>query len=337
MKAIIYNKYGPADVLQIKEIDRPVPEKNEVLIKIHSAEVTKSDCELRSFNFAVKWFWLPLRLAWGVFRPKTKVLGGYFSGEIVGVGINVSKFVVGDEIFGTTQTGGGAYCEYLCLPDSYTFVKKPSNTRYEESAAVPLGGLNALHFMRKANIKIGEKVLINGAGGSIGIFAVQIAKNMGAEVTAVDSYAKSKMLHRIGADHVIDYAQVDVTNQDKKYDVVFNMVVGCRYNKIIKILNANGRYLMANPKLADMLRSAITSKLTDKTVIFAFAEEKKEELIELRGMLEAGTIIPIVDKIYPPDQIAQAHRRVESEQRIGMIVLSFDPQNPKPDFATIKA
>jgi len=324
MKAIVYNKYGSPDVLQVTEIEKPKPKDNEVLIKIHSTEVTKADCEMRSFNFAVKWFWLPLRLMWGIFKPKKNVLGGYFSGEIEDVGKNVAKLVVGDQIFGCTQMRFGAYGEYICLPDSYTIVKKPSNMRYEEAAAVPLGGLNALHFMRKANIKEGEAVLINGAGGSIGTFAIQIAKDMGAEVTAVDSPIKEAMLCQLGVDYFVDYTQEKVTEQDKTYDVIFNMVASSRYSDFINVLNSNGRYLMGNPKLVDMLRSVVTSKFTDKKAIFSFAGEKKEELIALRTMIEAGKIRSVVDKIYSFNQIVQAHERVEAEQRIGIVVLSFD-------------
>ncbi|PCI69118.1 MAG: NAD(P)-dependent alcohol dehydrogenase [Piscirickettsiaceae bacterium] len=324
MKAIVYNKYGSPDVLQIKEIEKPKPKDDEVLIKVHSAEVTKSDCEMRSFKFAVKWFWLPLRLAWGIFKPKKKVLGGYFSGQIEGVGKNVTKLVVGDKIFGATQMQFGAYGEYLCLPANYTLVKKPSNMSYEEAAAVPLGGLNALHFMRKANIKKGEKVLINGAGGSIGTFAIQIAKDMGAEVTAVDSSIKETILRQLGVNHFVDYTQENVTNQGKTYDVIFNMVANSRYADFVKILNSNGRYLMGNPKLVDMLRSVVTSKLTNKTAMFSFAGEKEEELITLRMMIEAGKIRSVIDKIYSLNQIVQAHQRVETEQRKGIVVLSYD-------------
>lgn len=324
MKAIVYNKYGPANVLHLKEIEKPVPKDNELLIKVHSAEVTKADCEMRSFNFAVKWFWLPLRLVWGVFKPKKKVLGGYFSGEITEVGKNVTKFIVGDKIFGSTQMRFGAYGEYICLPDSYSIVKKPDNMSYEEAAAVPLGGLNALHFMRKANIKKGETVLINGAGGSIGTFAIQIAKEFGAEVTAVDSSIKETMLRQLGADHFIDYARKDVTKQDKKYDIIFNMVAYSRYSDFINIVKSKGRYIVGNPKLTDMMRSVVTSKFTDKKTIFSFAGEKKEELIALRGMIEAGKIRSIIDKVYSINQIVEAHQRVEAEHRIGITVLSFD-------------
>ena len=324
MKAIVYNKYGPPNVLQIKEIEKPGVKDDEVLIKVHSVEVTKSDCEMRSFKFAVKWFWLPLRVVWGVFKPKKKILGGYFSGEIESVGKNVTKFVIGDKVFGSAQMRFGAYAEYLCLPASYTIVKKPSNMCYEDAAAVPLGGLNALHFMKKAKIKKGVTVLINGAGGSIGTFAIQIAKGMGAEVTAVDHSIKETMLRQLGVDHFIDYTKENVTKQGKTYDVIFNMVANSRYSDFINILNANGRYLMGNPKLVDMLRSVVTSKFTEKTAMFSFAGEKEEELIELRTMIEAGKIKSVVDKIYPFNQIVQAHKKVEAEQRIGIVVLSFD-------------
>ena len=192
MKAIVYTKYGPPEVLEIKEIEKPVPVDDEILIRIHAVEATKADCELRSFNFAVKWFWLPLRVAMGISKPKKQVLGGYFAGEVVTVGKDVSKFKKGDHVFGTTRLLFGAYGEYVCLPGNYTIVPKPHNMSFEEAAALPLGGLNALHFMKKANIRKGEKILINGAGGSIGTFAVQIAKAMGAEVTAVDSTIKVK-------------------------------------------------------------------------------------------------------------------------------------------------
>lgn len=330
MKAIMYNKYGPPDVLQVADIEKPKPKDDEVLIKVQASEVTKADCEMRSFNFAVKWFWLPLRLVWGIFKPKKNILGGYFSGDIEGIGTNVTKFKVGDKIFGSTQMRLGAYGEYLCLPDSYTIVRKPRNMSYEEAAAVPLGGLNALHFMMKANIKEGETVLINGAGGSIGTFAIQIAKEMGAEVTAVDSPIKEKMLRQLGADYFIDYTQENVTEQNKTYDVIFNMVANSRYSDFINIVNPNGRYLMGNPKLVDMLRSVITSTFTDKKTIFVFAGEKKEELISLRTMIEAGKVISVVDKIYSFNQIVQAHQRVETEQRIGIVILSFDSEK-KPN------
>lgn len=323
MKAIIYKKYGEADVLQLETIDRPVPKENEVLIKVHAAEATKADCELRSFRFPVKWFWLPLRMAMGITKPKRTVLGGYFSGEIVSLGKNVSTFNKGDQVFGTANLRMGAYGEYMCLPETYTIVPKPGNMSFEEAAAVPLGGLNALHFLTKAKIKSGEKVLINGAGGSIGIFGVQIAKSMGAEVTAVDSAIKETMLRTLGADHFINYGEKDFTQMSAKYDVIFDMVAKSSYCGCINSLSPGGRYLMANPRLSDMIRSVITTKCSDKTALFAFAGEKEQELLTLKNMIEDGKIKPVVDKVYTMNQAADAHRRVETEQRLGSIVISM--------------
>lgn len=180
MKAITYSRYGPPDVLQLKDVEKPKPEDDEVLIKIRAVEVTKSDCEMRSFKYSVKWFWLPLRIAFGVRKPRRQILGSYFSGEIESTGKDVIHFSVGDQVFGAARLRLGAYGEYVALPASYTIVAKPNNMSFAEAAAVPLGGLNALHFMRRAEIRAGEKVLINGAGGSIGAHAVQVAKSMEA-------------------------------------------------------------------------------------------------------------------------------------------------------------
>jgi NADPH:quinone reductase-like Zn-dependent oxidoreductase len=322
MKAVVYTKYGSPDVLQLKEVDKPIPRNDEVLIKVYAAEATKTDCELRSFNFQVKWFWLPLRIAMGLIKPKKQILGGYFAGEVESVGKDVSKFKKGDQIFGTTKLRLGAYGEYVCLPASYTLVPKPHNVSFEEAAAVPLGGLNALHFLRKANIRKGEKVLVNLAGGSIGSFGVQIAKAMGAEVTAVDSTIKEDMLSRIGADHFFAYTKEDFTKSGQTYDVIFDMVAKSSYSECVRTLNPKGRYLMANPRISDMLRSVLTSKFTDKAAIFVFAGEKEEELLALKEMIEEGKIKAIVDKIFPLDQFAEAHQRVETEQRLGPVVIS---------------
>ncbi len=324
MKAIVYKEYGPPDVLQVKEVEKPTPKDDEILIKVHAAEVTKADCELRSFKFQVKWFWLPLRIALGLTKPKRQILGGYFAGEVASVGKKVAKFKKGDLIFGATRLRMGAYAEFLCLPESYTLVPKPHNISFEAAAAVPLGGLNSLHFLSKANIQNGEKVLINGAGGSIGIFGVQIAKAMGAEVTAVDSAIKEEMLRRAGADHFIDYAREDFSESGQTYDVIFSMVAKSSYLKCINALKPGGCYLMANPRISDMLRSVFTTWFTDKKSIFAFAGEKEEALFTLKRMIEDGKINAIVDKVYPCEQAAEAHRRVEAERRLGSIVLSLN-------------
>ncbi|MCB1103102.1 MAG: NAD(P)-dependent alcohol dehydrogenase [Opitutaceae bacterium] len=322
MKAVVYDRYGPPEVLHIGEVPTPVPKDHEILVRVRSAEVTKGDCEMRSFRFAVKWFWLPLRIFMGIRRPRKPILGGYFSGEIETVGAAVTRFKPGDAVFGCAGMRLGAYGEYLCLPDDYTIVPKPGKLSFAEAAAVPLGGLNALHFMRRARLQPGESVLINGAGGSIGTFAVQIAKSMGATVTVVDHTIKADLLRNLGADHFIDYTREDFTAGGQTYDVIFNMVARNNYARSIACLNPNGRYLTANPKLSDMIRSVLTSRFTDKTAIFAFAGETKEELLSLNTMIEAGEVRSVVDRIYARAQAAAAHHRVESEQRLGAIILA---------------
>lgn len=323
MKAITYSSYGPPEVLRLSAVEKPVPKSDEILIKVRAAEATKADCELRSFKYSVKWFWLPLRIALGVRRPKRQILGGYFSGEIESHGKDVEHFSVGDQVFGSAQLRLGGYGEYVALPASYTFVAKPRNMSFEEAAAVPLGGLNALHFMRLAKIQAGEKVLINGAGGSIGAHAVQIAKSMGAEVSAVDSTIKEDFLRRIGADHFIDYTKSDFAARGRTYDVVFDMVPGSSYTACMKALKSDGRYFSGNPRLSVMLRSVFTTRFTKKTARFAFARETKEELLELKQMIEDGKIRSIVDRVYPMEQAADAHRRVEAEQRLGAVVIAI--------------
>ncbi len=323
MKAITYSTYGSPDVLQLKDVEQPKPEDDEVLIKVRAVEVTKSDCEMRSFNYSVKWFWLPLRIALGVRKPRRQILGGYFAGEIESVGKGVTQFSTGDSVFGAARLRLGAYGEYVALPASYTIVAKPNNMSFAAAAAVPLGGLNALHFMRQAEIKTGEKILINGAGGSIGAHAVQIAKSMGAEVTAVDSPIKEAFLRRMGVDHFIDYTQEDFSTNGRTYDIIFNMVPGSSYAACIKALSPKGRYFSGNPRLSVMLRSVFTTWFTNKTARFAFAQETQEELSTLKQMIEAGTIGSIVDRVYSMEQAAEAHRRVETEQRLGAIVIAI--------------
>ncbi|MBT2969389.1 MAG: NAD(P)-dependent alcohol dehydrogenase [gamma proteobacterium symbiont of Ctena orbiculata] len=323
MKAVVYTKYGPPEVLHVEEVVPPIPEDDELLIRVRAAEATKADCEMRGFNFQVKWFMPSLRLMLGLFKPRKRILGGYFAGEVEAIGKEVTRFNKGDSLFGSTKLRLGAYAEYMTLPQHYTLVRMPVNLTYAEAAAVPLGGLNALHFMRKAEIKSGEKVLVNGAGGSIGTFGVQIAKTMGAEVTAVDSGIKEEMLREIGADHFIDYTREDFTESEQSYDVIFSMVAKTPFKKCIKLLNRNGRYLLANPRVSDMLRSIMVSRFSDKQAMFAFAGETEEELNTLREMIEKGEIGPTVDKVYPMEEAVEAHRSVETEQRLGSIVITL--------------
>ncbi len=323
MKAITYANYGSPDVLQLKEVKKPVPKDDEILIHVRAAEATKADVEMRSFRFAVKWFWLPLRIAFGVRKPKRQILGGYFSGDVESLGKDVTQFTMGDQVFGAASLRLGAYGEYVALPASYAIVVKPTNMSFSEAAAVPLGGLNALHFMRLAGIQPGDKVLINGAGGSIGAHGVQIAKSMGAEVTAVDSTIKENMLRRMGANHFIDYTKENFAAMGRTYDVIFDMVAGSSYTACIKILNPNGRYLSGNPRLSVMIRSVFTTRFTNKTARFAFAGETKADLLTLKEMIEDGRIKSIVDRVYPMEKAPDAHRRVETEQRLGAVVIAI--------------
>ena len=324
MKAITYAAYGPPEVLTVEEVEKPTCADDEVLIRVRAAEATKSDCELRSFEYSVKWFWLPLRIALGVRKPKRRVLGGYFAGEIEEVGSDAEGFAPGDAVYASAQLRLGGYGEYVALPASYTIVRKPANMSFAEAAAVPLGGLNALHFMRLANVQQGEKVLINGAGGSIGGYGVQIAKAMGAEVTAVDAGIKEDFLRRIGADHFVDYEREDFSRRTSVYDVVFDMVAGSSFAACVGVLKPHGRYFCGNPRLATMMRCLFTQRFTEKTARFAFARETREELLALTGMIEAGEIGPIVDRVFPMEQVADAHRLVQTEQRCGAIVIEID-------------
>ena len=330
MKAITYANYGSPEVLQLSEVEKPVPKDGEVLIRVQAAEATKSDVEMRRFKFAVTWFWLPLRIAFGLRKPTRQILGGYFSGEVESLGKDVTQFSTGDQVFGAAGLRLGAYGEYVALPASYAIVTKPTNMSFAEAAAVPLGGFNALHFMRLAAIHAGDKVLINGAGGSIGTHGVQIAKSMGAEVTVVDSTIKENMLRRMGADYFIEYTKENFAAMGRTYDVIFDMVAGSPYAACIRILKPNGRYLLGNPRLSVMLRSVFTTRFSNKTARFAFAGETKAELCTLKEMIEDGRIKSIVDRVYPMSKAADAHRRVETEQRLGAVVIAIGDRSVNP-------
>ncbi|MCR9243954.1 MAG: NAD(P)-dependent alcohol dehydrogenase [bacterium] len=323
MKAITYERYGPPGVLVVREVAEPACGDDDILVRVRAVEATKADCELRAFRFAIWWFWLPLRLAIGVFRPRRRVLGSYFAGEVFRVGKNVSGHAVGDQVFGSTGLRMGAYGEVAAAVGSATIVEKPANMTFAEAAAVPLGGLNALHFLRRARIEPGEKVLINGAGGSIGLHAVQIAKAMGAEVTAVDKRLKEELVRSNGADHFVDYECDDFAAGDVRYDVVFDMVPTTNYRRCMRALTRSGRYLTGNPRLSVMLRCLCTSWFSARSASFAFAGEKREELLALKAMIEAGEIRSIVDEVLPMDRVAEAHERVEAETRLGALVIAI--------------
>jgi NADPH:quinone reductase-like Zn-dependent oxidoreductase len=314
-------------VLSLGEVERPAPGADELLIETRAAEVTKADCEMRRFRFPVKWFWLPLRLGFGLLGPRRPVLGCYFSGEIAGLGPGVTGFTEGEAVFGSAGLRMGGYGEYACLPAGATVSKMPANLTHEEAAAIPLGGLNALHFMRRLGVVAGDRVLVNGAGGSIGLFGVQIARAMGAVVTAVDHGDKEAMIRGAGADRFIDYTRAGFAAGEERWDAILDMVAGSSYRACMRALAPNGRYATANPTLLKMLRCALTNRFTGRSAVFAFARESVEELAALRELAEAGRIRPVIDRILPLEQVAEGHRMVESESRNGLVVLSLDHGN----------
>ncbi len=323
MKAIVYTKYGPPEVLHLKDVQKPTPKDNEVLIKVHAATVTAGDCEIRSFTFPL-WLWVPVRIMFGIIKPRIQILGQELAGEIESAGNEVKRFKKGDQVFATTGTHFGAYAEYICMPGTDPMAIKPANMSYEEAASMPTGGYNALHFLRKANIQSGQKLLINGAGGSIGTIVVQLAKHFEADVTAVDSADKLDMLRSIGADHVIDYTQEDFTKNDETYDVIFDVVGKSSFSHSIRSLKKDGRYLLGNPRLLPMIRGLWTSMTGDKKVMFEFASYKTEDLVFLKELIEAGKIKAVIDRCYPLEQVAEAHAYVDTGRKKGSVVIAID-------------
>ena len=323
MKAIVYEEYGPPEVLKLREVEKPTPGDNEVLIRIGAVTVNMGDCELRRPEIP-NTIWFLIRLFFGLRKPRKRILGGYFAGTIEAVGKDVEQLQVGDEVFAATGARFGGDAEYISLPGTYTIAAKPANMTWEEAAAVPLGGLNALHYLREAKVLRGERVLINGAGGSFGTFAVQLAKLMGAEVTGVDSTEKLDLLRGLGADHVIDYTREDFTENGETYDVIFNVVVRSSYSRAMRSLNKGGRYLLTNPAgIFQMLRAPWTSWTSDKKVITRFAPETVEDLVHLRELIEAGKLRSVIDRSYPLEQAAEAHRYVETDRKKGNVVLTM--------------
>ncbi len=326
MRAIIWTKYGSPDGLQLQEVETPTPKENEVLIKIHAATASRADTEFRRLKLPLL-FAIPVRLYLGPIKPtRIKILGTEFAGEVVATGKDVTQYRTGDQVYGYTGLGMGTYAEYVCLPEKSSALlgvmsKRPINITYEEAAAVPFGGLEALHSLDRVNLQRGQKVLIVGAGGSIGTYSVQLAKHYGAEVTGVDGGGKLDMLRSIGADHVIDYTREGYTKNGQKYDVIMDTIGGSLFAGSVRSLNEDGTYLNVNPKMSHRLQMAWAKGKSNKKLLSWEGEYTTKNLLRLRELIGAGTIKPVIDRIYPLEQIVEAHRYVETDQKKGNVVI----------------
>jgi NADPH:quinone reductase-like Zn-dependent oxidoreductase len=325
MKAIVWTAYGPPEVLKLRDVEKPVPTDNEVLIKIHATTVTAGDVETRRLALPL-WIRLPMRLYVGLGKPKRMtILGQELAGEIEAVGQDVTRFRPGDQVFAATGFGLGGYAEYICLPEvpqDGALAIKPANMSFAEAAAVPFGGMEALHFLKKAQIQPGESILINGAGGTIGTFAVQLAKYYGAEVTAVDRAGKFDMLRAIGAEHVIDYTREDFARSGRTYDVIMDVIGKSSFSGSMRSLAPNGRYLLVNPRVSHMVRGLWSGITSGKRVIAGAASRTAEDLEFLKQLIAAGKLQTVIDRCYPLEQAAEAHAYAESGGKKGNLVIT---------------
>lgn len=323
MKAAIYEKYGPPEVLRIKEIEKPVPRDNEVLVKIHATSVHIADTRMRSFTVPAM-AWLPFRLFSGLRGPRKNILGIEVAGEIEAVGRNVKRFKEGDQVFGSTEPGLGAYAEYVCLPETTLLAQKPDKITWEEAAAGPVSNLAALYYMKRGNIQKGQDVLIYGASGALGIAAVQLARHFGAEVTGVCSTPNLDLVKSLGADKVIDYTKEDFTRNGKTYDIIFDAVGKRSFPQCKRSLKQDGIYFYSVPSLSILFHWLWTSVIGSKKAILGNPKSTIEDLDFLKGLMEAGELKPVIDRIWPLEQIVEAHRYVDKGHKKGNVVITVE-------------
>ncbi|NPD90294.1 MAG: NAD(P)-dependent alcohol dehydrogenase [Asgard group archaeon] len=329
MKAIVYEKFGPPDVLQLKEIEKPTPKDNEVLIKVHAVHVNAGDLIARNLKnispskFHMPFlFWFIARASFGFRKPKTKILGNEFAGKIESVGKDVERFKAGDEVFAYVGQAMGAYAEYICMPEKGTVALKPTNMTYEEASTVSGNSMTARNILSKVNIQSGQKVLINGASGGIGSIALQLAKSYGAEVTGVCGTPRMEMVKALGADNIIDYTKEDFTTKGKTYDLIFDVLGKSSFSRSKKVLNKNGIYLLANFKSRQLLQALRTKIIGNKKVKCVLSFE--EDIDSIKELVEAGKIKSYIDKSYPMEQAAEAHDYVEKGFKKGYVVITFN-------------
>jgi NADPH:quinone reductase-like Zn-dependent oxidoreductase len=323
MKAVVYTQYGPPEVLCLAEVNRPVPRDNEVLVRVHATTVSAADSRCRSFTVPLS-FWIPARLALGILKPRRPILGAELSGEIEATGKDVTRFKKGDRIFAATLMRFGAYAEYTCLPETGVIATKPSNMSYEEAAAVPIGARAALHFLKKANIKSGQRVLVYGASGSVGTFAVQLAKYYGAEVTGVCGSSNLELVRSLGADNAIDYTKEDFAAKGETYDVVFVAVDKGRFPACVKALKRKGIYLNATTPVRT-LRMRWAALTSGKTIVTGeHPSQNADDLVFLKGLIEKGRLRSVIDRRYPLERIVEAHRYVDQGHKKGNVVITVE-------------
>ncbi|MBY0095715.1 NAD(P)-dependent alcohol dehydrogenase [Mesobacillus maritimus] len=324
MKAILYSKYGPPEVLQLKEVEKPIPKDNEILVKVKATTVSAADIRSRSFTVPPL-FWLPARMTLGFRQPKKAILGMELAGEVELVGKSVKRFRIGDQVFAASLVGFGAYAEYLCLQEDGPVAIKPSNITYAEAAAIPIGARTALFFLRKANLQSGQRVLVYGASGSVGSYAVQLAKYFGANVTAVCSTSNVEWVKSLGADQVIDYTEEDFSGTDETYDVVFEAVNKSSFTACMKVLKKGGIYINCTeplPNVQMLWTSLISSK---KLLLSRNSPENAEALNFLKELVEMGKLKVVIDKSYELDEIVEAHRYVDQGHKKGNVVIKVEP------------